>query len=342
MTTKMRSAVLLAALAATAAFADKVTLKSGSFLTGDADVIRDGKLKFKSADLGDLEIAVENIAKLESDRDHVVQYLDNTTAIKKVTVAEGALAVKEGGEVKKMDLTNVKAVDPELETWHGSVNFSGTATRGNTVAETATVTADLARRWEKDRLTANGGYFFAQSGSSKQTKQKTSSRFELMAQEDHFWQPKFYTYANGKYEFDKIMSLEYRWRLGLGFGYQCIENRDFGFGKVSFNQEVGASYVGEKFEHKDEDNVGTFRYAHHLAWEVAAVKNLSFTHNLEYLPAVDEWADNYLLDTDAGLVYAFSANWQLIGKVEWDYQKKVAPGVKHSDIRYILGLGYKW
>ena len=162
MTTKMRSAVLLAALAATAAFADKVTLKSGSFLTGDADVIRDGKLKFKSADLGDLEIAVENIAKLESDRDHVVQYLDNTTAIKKVTVAEGALAVKEGGEVKKMDLTNVKAVDPELETWHGSVNFSGTATRGNTVAETATVTADLARRWEKDRLTANGGYFFAQ------------------------------------------------------------------------------------------------------------------------------------------------------------------------------------
>ena len=126
MKTKMRSAVLLAALAATAAFADKVTLKSGSFLTGDADVIRDGKLKFKSADLGDLEIAVENIAKLESDRDHVVQYLDNTTAIKKVTVAEGALAVKEGGEVKKMDLTNVKAVDPELETWHGSVNFSGT------------------------------------------------------------------------------------------------------------------------------------------------------------------------------------------------------------------------
>ena len=108
MKTKMRSAVLLAALAATAAFADKVTLKSGSFLTGDADVIRDGKLKFKSADLGDLEIAVENIAKLESDRDHVVQYLDNTTAIKKVTVAEGALAVKEGGEVKKIDLLVLK------------------------------------------------------------------------------------------------------------------------------------------------------------------------------------------------------------------------------------------
>ena len=44
MKTKMRSAVLLAALAATAAFADKVTLNSGSFLTGDADVIRAGKL----------------------------------------------------------------------------------------------------------------------------------------------------------------------------------------------------------------------------------------------------------------------------------------------------------
>lgn len=337
MNTKLIAAAFAAACAASA-LADKVTLKSGSFLTGTAGDIAGDKLKFKSDDLGDVEIAVANIASLESDKTHVVEYKDLTRETKAVSVKDGKYVVG----AAELDMENVKAIDPELQSWHGSVNFSGTATRGNTVGETATVTADLNRRWEKDRLTANGGYYFAQSGDSKQTKQKTSSRFEFSAQEDHFWQPKFYTYVNGKYEFDKIMNLEYRWRTGVGLGYQWLENRDFGFGKVSFSQEVGASYVGEKFEHKDDDNFGTFRYAHHLAWEVAAIKNLSFTHNLEYLPAVDEWADNYLLDTDAGLVYAFSANWQLIGKVEWDFQKKVAPGVKHSDIRYILGLGYKW
>ena len=204
------------------------------------------------------------------------------------------------------------------------------------------MTADVNRRWEKDRLTADAGYYYAASGDSKQDKQKTTSRFEAQAQEDHFWTQKFYTYVNGKYETDRIMDLDYRWRVGLGGGYQWLENDDFGFGKVSFNQEVGLSYVGEKYEHVDDDNYGAFRYAHHLAWEIAAVKNLSFAHNLEWLPQVDEWADNYIIDADAGIVYKFSANWQLVAKVEWDYKSKVAPGTKHSDLRYILGLGYTW
>ena len=43
-TTLMVSAALLAGVA----FADKVTLKSGSFLTGEAGLIQEGKLLFKS------------------------------------------------------------------------------------------------------------------------------------------------------------------------------------------------------------------------------------------------------------------------------------------------------
>ncbi len=340
MNTKTLAAAFAAALVACGAFADKVTMKSGSVVTGTADVMRDGKLKFKSDDLGDLVIDVKNIAKLESSGDHVVQYVDMTKETKKLVVVDGDYAEASG---EKLDMTNVKAIDPEVQSWHGSVNFSGTATRGNTVGESATVTADIAKRWDKDRLTADAGYFFAQSGDSKQSKQKTTSRFEAQAQEDHFWTGEgFYNYVNSKYEFDRIMDLEYRWRVGTGVGYQWFENENFGFGKMSFNQEVGMAYICEKYEHVKKDDYGTFRYAHHFAWEIAAVENLSLTHNFEWLPQVDKWEDNYLIDTDVGITYAFSANWQLVAKAEWDYKKKVAPGVKHSDIRYILGIGYKW
>lgn len=340
MNTKTLAAAFAAALVACGAFADKVTMKSGSVVTGTADVMRDGKLKFKSDDLGDLVIDVKNIAKLESSGDHVVQYVDMTKETKKLVVVDGDYAESSG---EKLDMTNVKAIDPEVQSWHGSVNFSGTATRGNTVGESATVTADIAKRWDRDRLTADAGYFFAQSGDSKQSKQKTTSRFEAQAQEDHFWTGEgFYNYVNGKYEFDRIMDLEYRWRVGTGVGYQWFENENFGFGKMSFNQEVGMAYICEKYEHVKSDDYGTFRYAHHFAWEIAAVENLSLTHNFEWLPQVDKWEDNYLIDTDVGITYAFSANWQLVAKAEWDYKKKVAPGVKHSDIRYILGIGYKW
>lgn len=327
-----------AAIAASAAFADKVTLASGSSLTGATGVIRDGKVTFVSDDLGEIQIPLDKIALLESDKDHVVAYLDGTEATKKVAVKDGALV--EGG--KKLDMAKVKAVDPEVETWHGSFNVSATATRGNTVGESATILADVSRRWEKDRFTAGTGYFFNQSGDSKETKQKTVSRFELQAQEDHFWQPKFYTYVNGKYEFDRIMDLEYRGRVGAGLGYQWFEKRDFGFGAMSFNQELGLAQVFEKYEHSSDDDFTTLRYGHHVAWTVAAVEGLDFVHSFEYLPALDEWSDNYMVDADFGLTYAFRANWQLIAKAEWDYKKKVGKDTKHSDLRYILGVGYKW
>ena len=69
---------------------------------------------------------------------------------------------------------------------------------------------------------------------------------------------------------------------------------------------------------------------------------MKFFHNLEFLPDVSDPAENYLIDADAGLSWAFRANWQLTAKFEWDYKSKVAEGVKHSDLRYVLGIGYKW
>ena len=343
MKTKLMSAAVVAAIAATAAFADKVTLQSGSVLVGNAGAIRNGKLEFKTDELGELKIDIEKVFELEAEGDHVVKYLDNTTATKPLRILRGEIVYLEDGELHKVDSETVKATDPEVEKWHGSINLSGSVTRGNTVSESATVEADVNRRWEKDRFTANGGYYFAQSGDSKQSKSKNTSRFEAQAQEDHFWTgEKFYTYVNGKYEVDRIMDLKYRWRFGTGVGYQWLEKEDLGWGKISFNQEVGMSYVFEKYDHEDDDKFGTFRYAHHAAWEVAKVDGLDFVHNFEYLPQVDEWQDNYMIDTDIGLTYAFRANWQLIAKMEWDYKSKVGGDAKHSDIRYVLGLGYKW
>ncbi len=333
---------LLAAAAAAAfaslAMADKVTLKSGSFLTGTAGEISGDAIKFKSDDLGDMTIKLEKIASLESSLKHTIVYKDKTVAEKELVVDEGDLMV----DGDKLDMSKVKVIDPETEAWHGSVNLSASMARGNTISESATLLADVSRRWESNRLTSSLGYYFAQSGDSKQSKQKTASRFEINAQDDIFLVEKVYTYVNGKYEFDKIMDLEYRLRLGLGLGYQWIEGVDFGAGKMSFNQEFGFSWVDEKYEHKKKDDYATLRYAHHLNWNPCNAEKFDVFHNFEYLPDLEDMGDNYLIDTDAGFTYMFLPSWQLIGKVEWDYSRRTAPGVKHSDLRYMLGIGYKW
>lgn len=335
---KLLVAAFVAAFSATLAFADKVTLKSGSYLLGEAGLFKDGKLQFKSQDLGDVEIAIDAIAKLEASGNHTVQYNDLSTEQKPVTVVDGAYAL----EGKPMDMSNVKRIDPEEDTWHGSFNLSGAAVRGNTVSESVTVLADVSRRWENDRFTGAGGYYFAQSGDSKQTKRKSANRFEVQGQFDHFWGPAFYNYVNAKYELDRIMELDYRFRLGAGFGYQWLEGKEFSLGKISFNQELGLAYVTEKYEHKSSaDDYASVRYAHHLIWDTN-IENLQFTHNFELLPNLNYILDDYIVDTDVGFSYMFLPNWQLLGKLEWDYKRKTAAGVKHSDLRYMLGIGYKW
>lgn len=319
--------------------ADKVYLKSGSYLTGTAGSVVGDSIKFTSDDLGEVTVKLANIVKLESSREHVVQYNDMTTENKVLSVKDGQLV--EGD--KKLDMSNVKAVDPTFETWHGSVNLAASMARGNTVSENASLTADLSRRWEKHRFTSALGYYFAQSGDTKADKQKTENRFEISAQEDYFFLTKLYGYVSGKYEIDQIMELDYRIRLGAGLGYQWLEGVDVaGLGKMSFNQEVGGAWVKEKYDKGYEDDFATVRYAHHYTWDFAKTEGLRFFHNLEYLPDLADLAENYIIDADLGLSWAFSADWQFMAKMEWDYKSKVAEGVKHSDLRYILGLGYKW
>ena len=126
-------------------------------------------------------------------------------------------------------------------------------------------------------------------------------------------------------------------------GYQWLDGQTFeATGKWSFNQEVGLTYIKEKYEHMSDDDRCAFRYAHHASWTPRWVDKLSFTHNLEYLPDVSDWADAYLIDADVGCEYALDAAWTLIGKIEWDYNSEPGPHTKHSDFRYTLGLGYKW
>ena len=205
------------------ASADVIVMKSGAKFIGTVKHIEGGTIDFASEDVGDVKIKQDNVVSMTTDKANPVEFTDKR-------VETGVVGRDEKGftlDGDALDMAKVKSVNPTPETWHGSVNLSATAARGNTVSEAVAVFADIARRWEKDRLTGSAAYNFAQSGDSKETKQKTSNRFELQAQEDHFWSSMIYSYINGKYEYDRIMNLDYRYRFGTGLGIQWLEGRAF-------------------------------------------------------------------------------------------------------------------
>ena len=339
---KIQTITILATFGAIAAFADKVTLKSGSYLTGKAGLVQDGALTFVSDDLGEVKIKLANIVQLDVAKENVVQYNDNSTAKKMLSVKDGALVDDKG---VALDMANVKALNPAVETWHGSINVAYQASRGNTYQNSATVLANVNRRWEKDRVNGNFGYYYSETGTTRDNKEKSTDRWELEGQHDHFWSALFYSYENAKFEQDDIAGLDYRLRLGAGAGLQWLDARNFDTtGKWSFNQEVGAAWIKNSYVDQDpsaDDSYATLRYAHHLKYHPKWNPGIEGFHNLEYLPQVDDW-ENYLMRADVGFSTKIVMNFDLLCKIEWDYNSMPSRDRKSSDIRYIVGLGYKW
>ena len=330
-----------AALFAGVAFADKVTLKSGSFLTGDAGLIQEGKLLFKSDDLGDLKIDIANIKALDAAKSHVVLYKDDTSEEKVLGIKDGALWVGKD----KLDMANVKATDPAQETWHGRIDVAYNATRGNTYGNSAAVVANVNRRWEKDRLNVDFGYYYAEDGKVGKSSEKIEDRWEVEAKHDHFWLPKVFHYEDLKWDRDMIQDLRARYRVGLGGGYQWLDNAVFeSTGKWNFNQELGVNWVKEEYENNDDEKEYGYcalRYGHHFGYLPKWTDGLEIFHEFEILPEVDEW-EKFLAKANVGFSADLIWNFNLLCKFEWDYNSKPANDRKKDDYRFIVGLGYKW
>ena len=329
------------ALIVSAAFADKVTLKSGSFLTGTVAGASGDEITFNSDDLGEVKIKVANIVSLVDAGEHVVKYNDNTVETKRLAVDKGVYVV----DATPLDMANVKAIDPVEETWHGSFHAAYNATRGNTHDDTATVLLNVNRRWENDRFNGDLGYYYSKSGTASEDAQRTKDRWEAELKHDHFWATKVYSYENLKWERDLIQDLNARYRLGLGLGYQWLDNRIFeSTGTWNFNQELGANWIKEEYKGPSDAKKNGFcavRYGHHLDWSPIWTTGLMVFHNAEILPEVDEW-EKFLAKCDLGLTTKIIYDFDFIAKIEWEYNSRPAGDRKYQDVRYILGLGYKW
>ena len=170
---------ILAVAAMTAAMttsADLLVFKSGARLTGKVDRIEGGEIKFTSDDVGAVSVKQDKVASITTDANNTILYNDKTTEEAVVCMTNGQYTASG----KQLDMGNVKAVNPEPEAWHGSVNLSASAARGNTVGENVSLLATISRRWgDHDRLTGDGGYYFAQSGKGKENKEKTEDRIDL-------------------------------------------------------------------------------------------------------------------------------------------------------------------
>jgi hypothetical protein len=108
---------------------------------------------------------------------------------------------------------------------------------------------------------------------------------------------------------------------------------------LNFRTEAGIAYVVEKFENGDSNDFLALKLAYHLEKKFNDL--VSFFHNMEYYPSLER-LDDYLVITDAGVRATLTKKMFAEYKIEFRYDSTPAEGASRSDLRHIVGVGWKF
>jgi putative salt-induced outer membrane protein YdiY len=337
-TTARRVGLALALLTGTAARADEVLFNNGDRISGKVLSVEDGKMTIDSKLAGEIKVDMKDVKTFTTDAPIEIRTKDGQKMTSKATAGEaGTVKVDTGTTVappKTVSVDNMKYINFS-EAWTGSVVAGALFTRGNSYTDQANVAFDLTRRTDQDRWIFTGQYNFGRQRDQASGDKFTSvDNWTATGEYDYFLTPRLYLFGSMRYEHDRIANLDYRLTPGFGVGYQWIDQPD-----LKFSTEAGLAYVCEHFEDGSSNDFIAGKLAYHVLKKFN--DKVELFHNVEYYPSLER-LDDYLLITDAGVRATLTKKMFAEYKIEFRYDSTPAEGASHSDLRHIVGVGWKF
>jgi len=318
--------LLTVALLVGSSYGDELILKNGDRLTGKIVHLVDGKMLFKSDVAGEVTVELANIQTLSSDEPITVNLKDNTGLNQKVvSVGAGRFGVSGSDALKAQEfaVADITSINPPLKPapkWTGDASVGITSTRGNTKTDMISANANATKRTEKDRMTVSADYAKGEQ-EDPDTKETVTIEdwWRAKGKYDYFFSKKKYGYIDGRYEKDAVAELDRRMIVGVGGGYQWIESEN-----MNFSTEFGLASLYEKFRNQTDSNSEiSFQVGYNFDKQLR--KNIKFTHDLTYYPAIDKFSD-YYLTTTAGIRADFTEKIFMTFKAIFNYDATPAIG----------------
>ncbi len=338
------AAVVLLCLAvfASSVCGDELFFKNGDRLTGKIEHLVGGKFVFKSDIAGEVTVDISNIKTFSSDSPIKVCLKDGTVFTRKVVSSDPnrfAIEADETLEAQEFELDALSSVNPPLKPpakWTGDLSVGVTSTHGNSKTEMISANANLVKRTEKDRAQVTADYAKGEQEDPDTGETVTiEDWWRAKGKYDYFLSKKMYGYLDGRYEKDAVADLERRVIIGVGAGYQWIESED-----MNFSSEFGLASLYEKFDNQTESN-DEISLQLSYNFDKKLRKNIKLVHDLTYYPSIDKFS-NYFLTTTAGVRADFTEKFFVTAKAILNYDTTPAIGAHKTDVKYFLGLGYRF
>ena len=231
----------------------------------------------------------------------------------------------------------VKAADAPAEPpkkWDTTAAAGLTLTRGNSETLLGTLSLETKRKWEKDELMfgVSGGY-----GESKvnDVNTKNTEFIQGYGQYNHLFTPRFYGALRLDGQYDGIAGIEYRFKVSPLAGYYLIKETN-----MTLAVEAGPSLIMEHLKGESSRAYWAARLAERFEYQLTA--STKVWESLEYLPKVDDWTRDYLLNFEAGIDTAVNKHWSLRVVFQDQYASLPAAGREKNDLRLIAGTAYKF
>ncbi|MGH7383749.1 MAG: DUF481 domain-containing protein [Candidatus Rokuibacteriota bacterium] len=317
--------------------ADEIVFLNGDRLSGKIITAAAGKLTITTEIAGEVTVDLAQVKTFSTDEAVQVGVGKETAVSSRVTAGAPRQVQTEpapGAAPQPLAIADIRVINPIPPAWTGSFAVNGLATTGNSETEQFGFNAELSKRWEHDRLTLGAQYSFGRQGDPDSDDEVTTVDYGMaLAKYDHFFTERLYLYGLVKAERDGVAELEVRLSPGAGVGYQWFEGPTF-----NLSTEAGLVWVYEDFKRSGSRTSFGPRLAYSVDW--TPIHRLKLFHKLEYLPAFDDLAGDYLINADAGARLTVWKELFAELRYEFRYDSTPARGRKNADSRYILGAGW--
>jgi hypothetical protein len=201
---------------------------------------------------------------------------------------------------EKWDSSSLTRAKAQFRYWNARYDLSFAATQATTDSLSFQTGFQLERRKRPTRFLATGSFRYGTThdndsdGSDSTTKNENELLGALRGEYD--LTKRIYSYLQGSGEYDEVESLSLRAIPRGGLGYRIIDQE-----KHFWNFDIGPAWVYERFFGGSRNRYASIAFGTECSFTLPF--KAVFTCRGEYLPAVDDWVDDYLLRGSAGLAF---------------------------------------
>ncbi|MGD0831512.1 MAG: DUF481 domain-containing protein [Terracidiphilus sp.] len=226
---------LAAALTTPALRANTVVLTNGDKLNGTAIKLEGGKLTFKTAYAGALEIAWDQVTSLTTSQPFIlptpkgnltITSVERTASGIVVTTATGSSTLESSAVTVLRTPADQTAYEATLHpnwghAWAGAANLSLAFAKGNSDTTTFSAGGAAARTTRTDKTFLYVNTLYSENANAVPSTSANSTAGG--ARYDHNVNPKLFAFGSGDFSANALQDLDLRSILGGGFGWHALK-----------------------------------------------------------------------------------------------------------------------